>query len=268
MNNNYLSKLEYDKILDILSSYCNTFMGKEKCLALRPSYDKSIIQDLLNETNEASSLLHKSGSAPIYEIANISTYLNILNSNGTLSAKALLEIANVLKISDELKIYFNQDYINKTDFPILRTYFENLYSNKSLYTHIYNCILDENTISDDASTTLKDIRRNEHKIEQNIKNSLNNILHSYTKYIQENIITLRNNRYVIPVKEEYKTQIKGLVHDTSSTGSTVFIEPLSVFELNNELNNLKIKEKIEIEKILQSLSMRSFPTYRRFKINV
>ena len=140
------------------------------------------------------------------------------------------------------------------DYPILNEQYEKLYTNYDIYSKIFKIVIDENTVSDDASSKLKDIRRNQRKLEQNIKNTLNGFLQSHAKHVQENIVTIRNDRYVVPIKEESRSQIKGLVHDISSTGATVFIEPLAVFELNNELNNLKIEEKLEIEKIIKELS--------------
>lgn len=254
MNNIYLEKLEYNKIIENLQNYCITFIGKDCAKKLMPSNDKTEVTQMLNETNEAVSVLFKASTPPISEIADIKIYLKILESGGTLSLKAILDLAKVLKISDELKKYFTQDFINMEDYPILNEQFEKLYTNYDIYSKIFKIIIDENTVSDDASSKLKDIRRNQRKLEQNIKNTLNGFLQSHAKHVQENIVTIRNDRYVVPIKEESRSQIKGLVHDISSTGATVFIEPLAVFELNNELNNLKIEEKLEIEKIIKELS--------------
>ena len=254
MNNTYLEKLEYNKVLENLQKYCITFIGKDFANNLIPSNKKEEVSKMLNETNEALSILYKASNPPISEISNITIYLKVLESFGTLTLKAILDLAKILKISDELKKYFTQDFINLEEYPIIKKQYENLYTNYDIYSKIYKIVLDENTISDDASSKLKDIRRNQRKIEQNIRNTLNGILQSHSKHIQENIVTIRNDRYVIPVKEESRSQIKGLVHDISSTGATVFIEPMAVFELNNELNNLKIEEKLEIEKIIKELS--------------
>ena len=259
MNNIYLEKLEYNKILDNLQKHCVTFLGKDFAKKIMPVYDKEKVKEMLNETNEAVSILFKASTPPITEIADITVYIKILESAGVLSLKAILDLAKILKISDELKKYFTQDFINIDDYPILKSQYEMLYTNYDIYSRIFKIVIDENTISDDASTKLKDIRRNQRKIEQNIKNTLNGIIHSHSKAIQENIVTIRNDRYVIPVKEESRSQIKGLVHDISSTGATVFIEPLAIFELNNELNNLKIEEKLEIEKIITDLSNMFIP---------
>ena len=134
---------------------------------------------------------------------------------------------------------------------------------------IEKCIIDEDTIADNASHELYIIRRKQKNLEETIKNKLNSFIHSssYSKYIQESLITIRNDRYVIPVKEEYRANIKGFVHDVSSSGSTIFIEPINIFELNNEITNLKLKELKEIEKILFRLSTLLFPIAEELKID-
>lgn len=152
----------------------------------------------------------------------------------------------------------------------LNIYFSELYTNHSIIDKIKKSIIDENTISDNSSNTLATIRRRQRKLEQDIKSKLNTIIHSssYSKYMQENVVTIRNERYVIPVKQEYRSYVKGFVHDMSSSGSTVFIEPLAIFELNNELNNLKIDENAEIERILYNLSSQLFPYTNELKLDV
>ena len=265
MNRTCLEKLEYNQIINKLSSYCVTYLGKKFANELTPSNDKSNILDMINQTNEGVSVLYKASTPPISEMADITIYLKTLESDGILTLKAILDLANILKQANELKKYFYQDFINPDDFPILNNYFSLLYSNESMCTKIFKCIIDENTVADDASTELKNIRRKQRKIEQDIKSSLNNFLHSHSKYIQENVITIRNDRFVIPVKEEYRSQIKGFTHDISSTGATVFIEPILVFDMNNELNNLKIEEKIEIEKIIKDLSNSFVPYIENLK---
>lgn len=270
MNTNYLDKLEYNKVLEILSTFCSTYVGKEKALTLLPSSNKAIVKSVLSETEEAVNLIYRSNTPSISEIENIEGYLRSLESSGTLSPKALLNLANIFKISENLKSYFYKDYIDINEYPILSKIFANLYSNSSIIDRIFKSILDENTISDTASSNLNKIRKKQKKIEQDIKDKLNSIIHSssYSKYIQENIVTIRNDRYVIPVKEEYRSQTKGFIHDMSSTGSTVFIEPISVFEFNNELNNLKIEENLEIDRILQELSKLFYPYIDYLKTDI
>ena len=260
MNSNYLAKLEYPEILNNLSTYCNTYIGKEIAQNLLPSNQKEVVQNLLNETSDALSLIQRNSNPPISEIDDISVFIKKLESSLTLSCKALLSIVNVLEMANELKLYFS-NFVNTEYYEHIRLYFSELYSNNNIVTKIKKAILDENTVSDNASKNLALIRKNQRKIETDIKDKLTSILHSarYSKYIQEPVVTIRNERYVIPIKQEYRSQVKGFVHDMSSSGSTVFIEPLAVFELNNELNNLKIDENLEIEKILQNLSSLLFP---------
>ena len=169
-----------------------------------------------------------------------------------------------------LKKYFYNDFLNANEFAYLSDIFSKLYSNSSIIEKISYSIIDENTIDDRASKNLASIRKKQRNIEQDIKAKLNTFLHSstYSKYIQENVITIRNERYVIPVKDEYRGQIKGFVHDVSSSGSTVFIEPIAVFELNNEIANLKNEENLEIERILQDLSKLFYPYANEIKEDI
>lgn len=148
-----------------------------------------------------------------------------------------------------------------SSFPHLSSYFSSLYTNPTIERKIANSILDENTIADDASDTLKQLRNQHRKLENGMKEKINNLIHSstYSKYLQEPVITIRNDRYVIPVKEEYRTQIKGFIHDISSSGATVFVEPIVIFESNNEINRIKLEEQREIEIILRNLSNMLLP---------
>ena len=259
MNKYNLKKLEFDQVLQKLSGYCHTYIGKEKVLSLEPSSDKNVVKKTLLETSEAVSLMDRNSTPPISEIEDIRVYIKMLESSNTLSPKALLDICNILNMSNELKIYFS-NFLDDETYENLRFYFDSLYTNSSIVDKIQNSIVDSETIADSASSNLSTIRRHIRQAEQDIKSKLNSILHSsYSKYMQENVVTIRNDRFVIPVKQEYRSQIKGFVHDISSSGSTVFIEPMSVFEANNEINNLKVDETAEIERILQSLSSLLFP---------
>ena len=260
MNHN-LKKLEYDKILDKLSHFCKTNVGKKLATELRPLHDVTDVQKNLKETNQGVVLIQRNSCPPIDEIADITLYLKILDGNGTLSIKALIDLKNILQIAESLKKYFSQDFLATSDFSALEDYFNCLYINHNIVAIIEKSIIDEDTIADSASNKLNDIRKKEKKIEQDIKSKLNTILHSstYSKYMMENLVTIRSGRFVIPVKEEYRSYIKGFVHDISSSGSTVFIEPLSIFEMNNELSNLRVEEEQEIEKILQNLSSLFYP---------
>ena len=269
MDNNLL-KLEFDRVLENLSSYCKTYIGKNYVSELRPSNDIDYVKETLNETSQGVILIQRNSTPPLDEIADISVYLKILDSNGILSIKALLEIQNILKTSANLKKYFNKDYLEDESFEFIKPYFEDLYANPSIVSTLSKSIIDENNIADSASSKLQDIRRKKRKIEQDIRAKLNSILHSsaYSKYIQESLVTIRNNRFVIPVKEEYRSNIKGFIHDISSSGSTVFVEPISVFELNNEISNLNIEEELEIDRILQNLSGLLYPYTSELESNV
>lgn len=250
MNKKYLDKLEYNKILEILCSFAKTYIGIGKCKNLLPSNN---VPFLLNQTYEAYNLICRNGSLPISSIDNVDILLKNLESNLSLSSCDLLKLTHILKTSRELKEYFA---FNLEDYPNISEYFSMLYINKSLEKEVNSKILDENTIADTASSKLNSIRKAEKNLGIEIKNKLNTIIHSatYSKYLQDAVVTIKNERYVVPVKEEFRGQIKGFIHDVSSSGSTVFVEPLSVFELNNQLNNLKADEQIEILRILDELS--------------
>ena len=257
MNNNYLEKLEYNKILEILAGYSKTYIGKKLSLELKPSFNAIEVSNLQIQTSQALDMLYKYGNPPIGDFNDVSIHLKKLESNNSLSIKEILDLSHVLKMSKELSMFY--DEITKNidyDFNSLKSFFNNLYLNIDLEKKIFIKIIDENTIDDRASDTLYSIRKSRKSLEQNIKDKLNHFIHSstYSKYLMEPIITIRDNRFVIPVKDEYRSQISGLIHDISSSGSTVFIEPTSIFNMNNEINTLKIKENIEIEKILSSLS--------------
>ena len=269
MNNN-LKKLEFDKILNILSNYCKTYLGKQYVSELRPSKTVEDVSHILAETSQGVILIQRNSTPPLDAIADITIYLKTLESFGTLSIKALLEIQNILQISASLKDYFSKDFLETSDFSEIEQYFNNLYINPNIVSTFNKSIIDENTIADSASSKLQDIRRKKRKIEQDIRSKLNTIIHSstYSKYMRENIVTIRNGRFVVPVKEEYRSFVKGFVHDISSSGSTVFIEPIAVFDLNNELSNLSIEENFEIEKILQNLSGLLYPYTEELKNNV
>ena len=263
MKQKYLDKLEYNKILEILSTFSKTYIGKEKCLNIKPSKN---VEYLLEQTYEAYNMICRNGSLPLSAIDNIDILIKNLESNFALTSSDLLKLTHVLKTSRELKEYF----IFEENYKLINEYFSMLYINKSLEKEITDKILDENTIADNASTKLKAIRKQQKDLSLQIRNKLNTIVHSatYSKYLQDSVITIRNERFVIPVKEEYRGQIKGFVHDISSSGSTVFIEPLAVFELNNELNNLKTDEQIEILRILEELSKKFMLITNELKSNV
>ena len=270
MNTKFLELLEYKNLRNIIEKYCKTYIGKEKASLILPSFNKENVEYLLNQTDEAVRIKVKKSSPPICEISNISVWLKMLDSSAILPLNGLLELTKTLQVSREIKEYFCDDDENFLSFPILADYFSNLYINKGIEDRFFSVILDENTISDSASVKLGEIRKEIKKLEQNIREKLNNFIHSatYSKFIMEPIITIRNSRFVIPIKEEYKNNVKGFVHDISSSGSSVFMEPISIFELNNQIANLKIEEEIEIEKILQILSSLFYEYSSQLKQNV
>ena len=270
MNAKYLKSLEYDKIIERLRTYCKTYIGKQKVDALLPVFKNSEVVNQLEFTNEAVSLIYRKGQVPISDIPDITISIKNLESKGILSIVSLLNIARFLKISREVKEYFFADDIDLSTYTKIYDLFELIYTNKNIEDKIFSIILDENTIDDNASPKLSAIRKECRRLEQDIRDKLNNFIHSstYSKYIMEPIVTIRSDRYVIPIKEEYRTQVKGFIHDVSSSGSTVFIEPISVFELNNELANLKVDEDIEIEKILTNLSASLYDYTNNFLNNI
>ena len=252
MNSKTIEKLEFNKVREILSSFAITYIGKNKANELLPLESKKDISKALAQTTEAVSLLYKLGNIPLSEICDITIHLKKLENSNSLTIKQLLELTRILQISQNLKDYFDKEIIDISNFTNLTNLFENLYINPRIVSTICQAIVDENTIDDSASPELKKIRNDIRKKEQEIHAKLNSLLHS--KYIQEPIVTIRNNRFVIPVKNEYRSEVKGFVHDTSTSGSTVFIEPISIFDINNEISNLRNSENIEIEKILMKLS--------------
>ena len=272
-------KLEYNQIIQIIQKYCKTYLGKKYCFMLKPSFSFEKVQILLLETMEAVKMLYAKGTPPFLELAKVEPYIKALESNQILSTKALLDLAQLLKTSRELKEYFKDELIinvssslaNTTETSsLLERYFSQLYANTSIEKEISCKILDENTISDTASPKLANLRKARKNLEQGVKDKLSSFLHSstYSKYLMEPVITIRNNRYVIPVKQEYRSMIQGFVHDMSASGSTVYIEPTSVFEANNQIASLKMEEEIEIEKILQILSSLFYGITSELNINL
>jgi len=244
MEKKYLDKIEFFDILNQLQNFAVTYIGKEQVLSLMPFDNIDNVKTNLSQTTEAYLYTYKKGNIPMFPICNVTLHLKQLKTGMTLSPKFLLDIANILKLSRELKSYFSL-YENeiKIDFTKhLDKLFSAIYSNKGIEQQIFSSILDENTIDDHASDNLYSIRKKQKRMEQLIRDKLNSYLTS--KYVQEPIITIRSERFVIPVKQEYRGEVKGFVHDISASGATVFIEPMSVFDLNNELNKLKLEENI------------------------
>lgn len=259
MDNKIFRMLEYNKIIEKLTQKAITNLGKEECAKLIPNTKLEKVSLMQKETSEAVSLTLRIGMPPLTQINDFNSIFNKIRIGGILSAKELLDTANILKTLREVKEYFRDTL--EDDYPILTDYFEALYTNVNVEKEIYRCIKTEDELDDRASSTLYDIRRHILDAEAKIKDKLNDIIHnsSSSKFLQDQVITFRNDRYVIPVKQEYKNEIKGLIHDSSASGSTIFIEPTAVFNINNEIKELKIKEQIEIERILSLLTQMVCP---------
>ncbi len=247
-----LAMLEYDKVIEMLAERALTEGARELALRLVPSNAEKNVIKKQRITADARRLVDAKGYPSFGGVKNISEILGRAKRGALLQPIDLLEIADLLRVSRGLS-----DYI-KTDKPfetVLDETFSLLALNKHLEDRITRSIISEDIIADEASPTLADIRRKIHSANNKIKDSLQKFISGgYGKLLQENIVTMRNDRYVVPVKIEHKNEIKGLVHDTSASGQTVFIEPVSVVEANNELKILKNKEEREIEKILYELS--------------
>ena len=272
MEQKFFNILEYDKIINIICGFCSTYIGKEKAASLLPSWDKEVVKSLLDETFEASTIILRKGSASIFPIeSSIDVEIKYIESNNFLQAKSLLNIANILKNSRELYQYmFEDESFDLSPFPKMKDLFSLLYFNEGIEERIFSSIIDENTIADDASKVLSSLRRTRRNMEQGVREKLANFIHSpsYSKYLMDPIVTIRSDRFVIPVKEEFKDNINGSILDVSSSGSTVYIEPSSVFELNNKINRIKADEAIEIEKILRNLSLLLFPIASKIRTDL
>ena len=246
-----LKTLEFDKILNLLSEMAVMETTKEEISRLIPLTNIKKITETLNETDEAAMLVTKKGHLPIMCSRDVRSALKHASMGGVLSMGELLGVAKLLDTSVRIK-----KYPDDTKLEFLEEHIDSLYDDNKLRDKITSCIIDEETMADGASSELNDIRRKIRGSSNKIKDTLQKFTTSttYRKYLQEQIVTMRDDRYVIPVKAEYKGEIRGIVHDVSQTGSTVFIEPDSVVELNNEIKRLSIEEKKEIERILMELS--------------
>lgn len=251
-----LDKLEFNNIRENLAKYTQTFEGKNLAFSIEPSSKTMEVKSWINETNECLQVRNIKGELPISQIDDVSFLIKSLKSSLSLSAKGLLEMSNILRTARELTEYIKD---LESPLPTLKDYFSMLYSNKDIENKISSCIISEDIIADNASQKLYSIRNSKKVLESDIKNKLNQVMHSNSKYIMDQVITIRDGRYVIPVKDEYKSFVKGFIHDTSSSGSTVYIEPMAVFEINNKINNLSLEENKEIERILSELSGLLFP---------
>jgi len=257
VNEKVLRVLEYNKIIDLLTDRATSDPGRNVCKALTPSHDLDKINQAQEETKDALSRIFKKGSTSFGGNKDLGFAIKSLEIGSSLSITELLKIASLLENTARIKAYGRNE---KEDTPkdSLDEYFDGLEPLTLLSSEIRRCILSEDEISDDSSSNLKHIRRSMALTNDKIRSQLNSMVNgSYRTYLQDAVITMRNNRYCIPVKAEHKGQVAGMVHDQSSTGSTLFIEPAAVVNLNNKLKELEIEEKEEIETILANLSIQA-----------
>lgn len=251
--NKYYQTLELDKILEMLAARTVLADAKELALSLEPQTDPEKVRLLLQQTDDAVALSGRFGSPSFGGAVNCAGYLRRAQAGGCLTAGELLKIAGTLRIIRTVKEWRSRCASVETT---LGGWFSGLVSNKFLEDKITSAILSEDEISDNASTTLSDIRRKIRTASSKAREVLDKIIHSskYIKYLQDTIVTQRDGRYVVPVRAECRSNVPGLVHDTSSSGQTVFIEPMGVVQANNDIRLLKSKEEDEIERILFELS--------------
>lgn len=254
MNGKVLQVLEYNKIIAMLENKATSPLGKALALSLKPGCDLAEINRAQEETAAAFSRIVKKGSTSFGNNKDIGFSLKSLEIGSTLSVSELLKIAAFLENVARVKSYGKKEKESEND-DVLSPYFDELIPLVGVANEIRRCILSEEEFADDASVTLKQIRKNMASANDKIHHQLNSLVNGSARtYLQEAVITMRNNRYCVPVKAEYKSQVSGMIHDQSSTGSTFFIEPASVVNLNNELKELALKEKEEIEVIMATLS--------------
>ncbi len=253
MENKTLKTLEFDKIRNMLAAVAPTAGSRELALSLMPEDDAVIVRRRLSRTRDARRLLSDKGMPSFGMIAQVGDMLDRAAKGGTLTPRDLLDVGNILRTARGLLEYSRT---NRTFETVLDEIFERLLPDRRLEDRIYRSILSEDTIADEASPALSDIRRKIRIANNRIKETLQHYItsSSYARHLQENIVTMRNGRYVIPVRVESKNEIKGLIHDTSSSGATIFVEPMAVVDANNELRMLEVKEQHEIERVLAELS--------------
>ena len=256
-----LLKLELDQVLLLLAECAGSEQGKASCRALHPVSDLEDVRHMLAQTTAASDLCTKKGNPSFSEVYDVSASLERADRGGSLQPKELLRIASVLRCARTVKSYISEDE-QKT---VLDELFHALTANKYLEDRIFGAILSEEEIADTASPALVDIRRHMRVQSAKIRDSLQKVISSpaYSKFLREPIITIRQGRYVVPVKSECRNDVPGLVHDVSATGSTYFVEPMSAVNANNALRELELKEKKEIERILAELSSEA-AAYREY----
>ena len=257
MNDKSLQTLEYNKIKDMLVNLASSDMGQDLCRDLNPINNIDEIKIRQKETSNALSRILRKGNIGFHGLYDVRPSMKRLEIGSTLSANELLHVSSILESSLRAKSYGTaQDGQQEHEPDSLNHYFSSLEPLSNIRKEIQRCIIGDNEFADDASPGLKNIRRSINNAKGKIQGQLNRIMTAANNknYLQDNLITLRNGRYCLPVKAEYRSNIPGMIHDQSSTGSTVFIEPMAVVNLNNEIRELALKEQEEIEKILADLS--------------
>lgn len=259
MNEKVLKTLEYDKIITLLTEYASSEPGKQLCRSLTPATDLNTIRSAQNETTDAGSRIRQKGSLSFSGIRNIGSSLKRLEIGSSLGIIELLSVSSLLTCASRAKAYGRHEESEEFPDDSLDGYFRLLEPLTPVNSEIKRCILSEEEISDEASPGLRHVRRSMKGINDRIHTQLNSILNSNRTYLQDAVITMRDGRYCLPVKSEHKNQVAGMVHDQSSTGSTLFIEPMAVIRLNNEMRELEIQEQKEIEAVLAELSNQLSP---------
>ena len=256
MNEKVLRTLEYNKILDQLTEYAFSADAKSRCQKLRPITDRAQIEQLQQQTSDALSRLFKYGSLSFSGVTDIRDSLKRLEIGGALSAIELLRVCSLLESAKRAKAFARSQDDNDQPDDSLTSLFAGIEPLTPLYDEIRRCILSEDEIADDASSTLHSIRRSMRGMNDKIRAQMNSMINNTTtrSYLQDTVITMRDGRYCLPVKAEAKSLVPGMIHDQSSTGSTLFIEPMAVVNLNNEYKELQLREQEEIEVILAGLS--------------
>ena len=255
MNQKTLTKLEYDKIISLLVDQASSETGKNRCRSLKPMIDLEEINTAQLQTAAAFSRIVKKGRLSFSGCYPVEDSMMRLEVGGTLSIPELLRVCKLCEVANRAKSYGRHDTVDELA-DCLDSYFEQLSPLTPLSNEIRRCIISEDEISDDASSTLKQIRKNMGQINDKVHSTLNTLVNgSLRSYLQEAIITIRGDRYCLPVKAEYRSQVNGLIHDQSSTVSTLFIEPMAIVKLNNDLKELYAKEQEEIQVILAKLSV-------------
>ena len=254
MNNKTLIKLEFDKIISMLENEASSFRGKQLCRRLKPVTDLTKIDLLQEQTAAAFTRIIKKGRISFGDAAPVEESLKRLEIGGALNTAELLRICRLLSNTARAKSYGRHD--TQEDLAdCLDIYFDGLEPLTPLSNEIERCIISEDEISDDASSALKHIRRSMNNLNDRVHTTLSGLVNgSLRTYLQDALITMRGDRYCIPVKAEYRSQVQGLIHDQSASGSTLFIEPMAIVKLNNDLKELYVQEQDEIRKILASLS--------------